>query len=195
MKFCSFISCLILVSCAFKNPSESIVIRGIVKNIPADKVYLTDAYYWKDLQDSADYVNDNFSFQLNKKNFEPHPITLCFFDSTGKRKLLAIENYLLSTKEKKYALAAFIPDKGLTTISGIYINHPTIKSNKLKITGSKQNAPFFKTQLSDFGWINTNNKAEREKIISNYKNLIREYPYSYYFIQMLFEYRSNYTRE
>lgn len=183
-------------TCSLQKPDGTIIIKGVVNNIPAEKVYLTDAYRWEVFLDSADYKNDTFSFHIQPdKNFEPHLVSICYIDSSGKRELLAYQNYILATSENKYAHTAFILDRGITTISGTVYEHETIKTDKLKFTGSKQNDPFFKTQLMNFGWINTKDKTEREKIINSYKSLIKQYPYSYYFIEVLYNYRTLYTKQ
>lgn len=186
-------SILIFSSCREYSGGE-IIVKGMVKNIPATKIYLTDAFYWRKLVDSADYVNDTFSFHLSARGFEPHLVTLCFFDKKGKRHLLAIENYLLSTNERKYSETAFMVDKGRTIISGNYFEHPSLRSHKLHIKGSKQNDPLFKTQLRDFGWLNDKDVKNRMRFINSYKTLIKKYPYSYYFIQLLYDNRTSYTR-
>ena len=181
-------------TCSFKQPNDIIIVKGRVKNIPAKKVYLTDAYNWQAFLDSANYKNDTFSFHIKLENFEPFMASICYIDSSGKIKQLAYQNYILATIENKYAHTAFVLDRGITSISGTVYEHVTIKTDKLKIIGSEQNDPFFKTQLMDFGLINTKDKAEREKIINSYKNLIKQYPYSYYFLQMLYNYRTLYTK-
>lgn len=166
----------------------------MVKNIPAKKVYLTDAYNWQAFLDSSDYKNDTFSFHINPENFEPFMASICYMDSEGKRELLAYQNYILASSENKYAHTAFVLDRGITSISGTLYEHETIKTDKLKIIGSEQNDPFFKTQLMNFGLISTKDKAERRKIINSYKNLISQYPYSYYFLKMLYNYRTLYSK-
>ena len=194
-KLFHFFMLLSLGGCSPKYPPNDIVIKGIVKNIPSRKVYLTDAYLWQKLEDSAAYNNDTFSFRITSDNFEPHLVTICFFDKIGKRHSLTIENPILSNNDAKYGETAFMVDKGVTIISGTISDHQTIKTDKLKIIGSKQNNPFFKTQLSDFGWINTENKKKRSIIINSYKKLIKQYPYSYYFIKLLYDYRTQYSKK
>lgn len=185
---------MLLYSCLGKK-SDNIIIKGNVKNIPATKLYLTDAYYWKVFLDSTDYKNDTFSFHINPKNFEPYIASIYFIDSEGKQKPLLYKNDFLSTDSTKYSLAGFVLDKGITTISGSYIKKATRKNNELRITGNRQNIPYFKTQLINFGRINTKNKIKRKQVINRYKNLIKQYPYSYYFIIMLYNHRLQYSKK
>ncbi len=71
----------------------------------------------------------------------------------------------------------------------------TIRTEKLKISANKQNTPFFKTQFLHFGWINATDNEKREETINSYKHLIKQYPYSYYFIDMLYNSRSQYSKK
>jgi thiol-disulfide isomerase/thioredoxin len=194
MKLLYFMLSIFFSTCSFKKPDDTIIVKGVVKNILAKKVYLTDAYNWQAFLDSADYKNDTFSFHIKPDNFEPFMASICYIDGKGKRELLTYQNYILATSENKYAHTAFVLDWGITFISGTMYEHQTIKTDKLKIIGSKQNDPFFKTQLMDFGWISTKDKAKRPKIINIYKSLIKQYPYSFYFLKMLYNYRTLYTK-
>ena len=187
--------CILFFSCTFKKIENRVIIKGNVKNIPCKKVYLTDAHNWDVFLDSSDYKNDTFLFELKKNTFEPFLASICFINNEGKIQDLLYENYILSTKSKKYGNSAFVLDKGVTKISGIFLSDTDITSDKLNIIGSKQNEPYFATQFSDFGWININNKLERENIISRYKDLIKRYPYSCYFMSMLYDYRTLYSKE
>jgi thiol-disulfide isomerase/thioredoxin len=175
--------------------NDIILIKGTVKNLPTTKVYLTNAYEWKTFLDSANYKNDTFSFRINYKNFSPYLASIYFIDTNGKRQVMLYQNYLLATADKKYAEASFVLDKGITTISGTYIDKPTIKTDKLKINGSEQNDPYFRTQLSDFGWIGTKDSLKRKQILNSYKKLIKQYPDSYYFISTLYNYRFQYSEK
>jgi thiol-disulfide isomerase/thioredoxin len=195
MKLAYCVIWILLASCFPKKQSHIVLIKGLVKNLPTTKVYLTDAYKWQIPLDSANYKNDTFSFRISSKNFKPYLASISFFDTNGKRHVLIYQNYLLSTAEKKYGEADFVLDKGITTISGTYISKPTIKTDKLKINGSKQNDPFFKTQLSDFGWISAKDSLKRKDIINSYKKLIKQYPDSYYFISTLYNYRFQYSEK
>ncbi len=116
-----------------------IIIKGIVKNITAKKVYLTDAYKWQVFLDSSEYKNDTFSFNIKQNNFEPFLASICFADSNsdGKIKDLLYQNYILSNRDRKYGHAAFVLDRGITTISGTVFKNTDIKTDKLKIIGSK----------------------------------------------------------
>ena len=183
------------MSCSLKRENKVITIVGRVKNIPAKKVYLTDAYNWKILLDSADYKNDTFSFHIKPDNFEPYIASISFIDVEGRMKVLLFQNNYLSTSNNKFGYASFILDRGTTSISGSVNTIETEKTDKLQITAGKQMIPYFKTQLSDFGWINTKDKLEREKIINGYKKLINQYPYSFFFVQTLYNYKTLYTKQ
>jgi thiol-disulfide isomerase/thioredoxin len=203
MKLACCMLLIVLTSCFSKKQSDIVLIKGIVKNLPTTKVYLTDAFKWKVFLDSANYKNDTFSFRISSKNFRPYLASISFIDRNGKiidangnRQVLIYLNYLLATEDKKYGETAFVLDKGITTISGTYSSsRPTIKTDKLKINGSKQNDPFFKTQLSDFGWISAKDSLKRKEIINSYKKLIKQYPDSYYFISTLYNYRFQYSEK
>lgn len=179
-----------LISCSYKKQSD-IVIKGNVKNLPASKVYLIDFSQWRGLLDSADYRNDTFSFHINPKRFYPRIVSIYFVDREGNSNVLAYKNSFLPTSDTNYGETSFVLDKGTTTISGSYIN----QEGTLKIIGSKQNIPLFKTELIGFGEINSTNKVRRNMLINYYSNLIKQYPYSYYFISMIYKYRFQYSKK
>lgn len=193
MKFFYFMICISISACAQKAKDEAIIVKGAIKNLPVNKVYLTDAYDGKIILDSANYVNDTFSFQISSTNFEPLVASIRFFNHEGKRQLLAFDNYMLSNDNKKYGATAFILDYGTTMISGTVESITYNATNKLKIEAGKQNDPFYKTNLTNFGLINEKNKDKRKSIIEDYKELIKEYPDSYYFIRQVHNYRTQYS--
>lgn len=181
--------CILFNSCSDKELSN-IIIEGTIKNIPTSIVYLADIYKDDILIDSADYKNDTFSFHINPKGFHPSIVSIYFIDNDGRKIFLAYQNTFLSNNNIKYDETIFVLDRGTTTILGSYA-----KQSPLKIIGSKQNIPLFKTQLIGFGWINTKDKVSREQLINYYKELIKQYPYSYYFISSLYRYRFQYSKE
>lgn len=185
--------CISLSACAQKTNDEAIIIKGTIKNLPANKVYLTDAYYPDIIIDSANYVNDTFSFRINPTNYEPLVVSIRFFNKEGKRQLLAFDNYILSNDNKKYGATAFVLDYGITMITGTVESITYNATNNLKIEAGKQNDPFFKTDLTNFGLISEKNENKRGAIINSYKDLINEYPDSYYFIKQLHNYRTQYS--
>ena len=181
------------------NNADTIIIKGTVKGIPATKLYLTDAYEWQKNLDSADYKNDTFTFRLPAKNFKLFCASIKYNDSTsnGRRRGLFIQNDMLSDANNNYKDDGFILDRGITYISGTFINekYVTPKTKGLTLSGSKQNIPYFRTQLMGlFGGIG-GDSTKRRKIINTYKYLINQYPDSYYFIWGLYNNRFDYTTE
>ncbi len=118
MRVLYFILCVFPASCSLTKQNDIVLIKGHVKNIPASKVYLTDAYKWEVFLDSANYKNDTFSFHINPTNFKPYLASIYFIDANGKRRVLGYLNYLLATADKKYVKTFFVIDIGITTISG-----------------------------------------------------------------------------
>jgi thiol-disulfide isomerase/thioredoxin len=179
-----------------KKDNQWIIVKGHVKNIPADTLLLTDAFNPEIIYDSAVYKNDTFSFELRQDRFEPFIASIRFHNKdNNKSDILIYQNPFLSTSEKKYGFASFVLDKGKANISGEFVHRPRIEVDKLKLNveGNLQNEPYFKTQMVDFGWINDEDSVRRKKIIKNYESYIRQYPYSYYFIKILYDFRFRYS--
>ena len=62
-----FIAIFLILSNSYKCFSQTVIIEGKVKGIPANKVYLVDAYRFKTKLDSSEYKNGLFKFTLKKK--------------------------------------------------------------------------------------------------------------------------------
>lgn len=56
-------SCVVKDSIQINN--NEIILVGDIKNLPANKIYLTDAYNWEILLDSAIVTNNKFKFSID----------------------------------------------------------------------------------------------------------------------------------
>lgn len=186
-----FISLLLFFTeCKKPVEGEIISIKGNVKNIPAKKVYLTEAHEWEKFLDSAEYRNDTFSFRIRpRENFRPFMASITYFDSIQKKvKKINFKNHILSPGETKYLIDAFYLERGETKMSGVNNSFDNIH-----ILAGRQNDAFFTTQMMNFGYVDQEDKVKREADIKKYKALINKYPSSYYFLGEIMNNRELYS--
>lgn len=186
-----FIYYLILLSqtffsCKRKFDTDAIIIKARIKNIPANKVYIARANQWNEFLDSADYIKDSFTFQIEiKNNFSPLMVSIAIIDTIdGKTKTLYFRNSILSPPpdSTKYLTNFFILEKGVTDIKGVYNSY-----NQLEISAGAETLAMFKTQMISFGYIDGESKERKKTAIELYKRIIKDYPSSYYLFEKLLE--------
>ena len=183
-----------VAGCTSKKEDYDIVVRGNIKNIPAKKLYLSDAYQWKKFIDSAEYKNDTFSFRINEQHFEPFLASIAFIKE-GRIQHLTYRNHVLSNNEKRNGTTGFMLGYGITTISGTIDTIEHNVTNNLKISSNPQNDAMLKTLQTGFGFINAKSQIKRNKIIDTYKDLIKEYPDSYYLLSQLDVFKDLYRED
>lgn len=149
--------------------AADIVIKGEIANIPAGKIYLVNAYRWKSFLDSAVYSNGSFTF--------------------------TIKNSLLSLPGKEYGNTAFVPESGVTTIRGRVESITDNASNNLEIVAGKETEVLFATQFLDFGVLPRPGSGDRKQRLSDFLQVINQYPTSYYLLSTLDQYKRLYSSE
>ena len=185
-----FISVFFLLSCS-KRESSRILISGKVKNIPAKKLYLTDAYDWQVFLDSTSYVHNEFKFNYKPPGtFEPFLASICYFDSSNRIRKLFFKNFILSTTEKIYGFDAFFLEKGMTTIIGDINIKPD-----LDIVTGKETELLYKNQFTSWGYVNENDSLKRSEKIKQIKKTITENNESFYLLNCILEHRLSYRKE
>ncbi len=188
------LSLFFLLACHSRRDNDKIIIEGKVAGIPAEKVYLTDAYQWKLFIDSATYSDGKFVFNRPKDSaFLPFLASICFINKKGLIQLLCFKNDVLSTPAKEYGATSFVLEAGVTTITGIMDPTKGAGSNKLDLKAGKENEMQCRTQLLDFGSIFESDSAKRKARIHLFKSIIAEDPVSYYLLSTISAYRRLYS--
>lgn len=182
----------IFSSCKSKPIADVIILKGTIRDIPANKLYLTQANHWNKFIDSANYIKDGFSFQIQSTDtFTPIMVSIAIIDTLdGKIKTLYFRNSILSPApdSTKYLTNFFILERGVTEIRGIYNSY-----NQLDISAGIETLAMFRTQMMSFGYIDGDNKAGKEEAIRLYKKIITDYPSSYHLLEKIFENKELYT--
>lgn len=184
----SAITVLSIVSCSTKRPKD-ILIEGYTPQVKSGMVYLTDAYHWKINIDSAEMHNGNFSFHIkNDSSFSPFVASLYYYDSEDK----SIRGSISFTNTSSNA---FYVEPGTTKILGREINkagpvHPYIKA---ELKSGRQNAVFEKNLT--LGYIADQDSVKRATKITWLVNKIKQTPYSFYFLDNIYAFRSFYSKK
>ncbi|MBP6023628.1 thioredoxin-like domain-containing protein [Ferruginibacter sp.] len=180
----------VLTSCK-PQPQNIITIKGSVKNLAAKKVYLASAFQWNKFIDSADCINGQFTINYKiDSSFEPFIACIEFRDSVGKLKTLHYINPFLSTPEKKYSGNGFMLEKGTIDISG-----SLTPKEELSLKAGKETDVINKTQLLEFGYINTTDSTKRIWLVNKYKSIIKENPFSLFLLNGILTNKDQYSKE
>lgn len=174
---------------------QRIIIEGNITGLSAKTLYLRTAFNRRNL-DSAICTDGNFKFNLEIPNFEPILVSLVFRNEDQKLILISFRNSFLSNDKKEYKTTAFYLDTGITHIKGSFqgIVKNTPSTNPVTVIGSKQNEPFFLTQLLDFAVIDPRKDSTlRNKDILDLKDWIKRYPNSFWFMTSLYAYKRFYS--
>lgn len=142
MKKLHFLSILVFVfiSCRQKD-YNTFRVAGDVRNIPASKIYLSNAYSWDQFIDSAIYNNGAFSFNVDTMKFkEPFLASLSFINSSGKIEQLPVINYIKTTTTDTFSSTGFLLQAGTTKIRGNYNS----RFHRLTIEPDSENDLYFR---------------------------------------------------
>lgn len=181
----------IMLSCSDRFQSKII---GEVTGIPADKVYLIDAYDSKKRVDSTDYKNGKFEFII-EDNKEPFLASIAYMTKENEMMKLAYRNNKLSINGKRNGVAAFMTDDGTITIKGDWTGVTSIFDTKhLEINAGPQNDYFQKYIHSNIGTIK-NSSAEIHRIMfGRIKERVLENPSSFFLLSEIEKNKSSYHR-
>lgn len=174
---------------------QRIIIEGNIVGLPAKTLYLRTAFYRR-IIDSAICKDGSFKFDLEIPDFEPMLVSLVFRNEDQKFILISFRNTFISTDVKVYKTTSFYLDTGITYINGNFegIVKNTPATNPVTVLGSKQNDPYFLTQLLEFGVIDPRkDSALRNKDITDLRGWIKRYPNSFWFMFSIYAYKRFYT--
>ena len=179
-----------LTSCK-PHPPNIITIMGTINDLPAKKVYLASAFQWNKFLDSADCIKGQFviNYEIDS-SFEPFIACIEFYDSIGVLKTLHYINPFLSTPEKKYSGNGFMLEKVAINISG-----SLIPKEEILLKAGKETDVINKTQLMEFGYINTKDSSKRIWFVNKYKSIIRENRFSLFLLNGILTNKDQYSTE
>lgn len=174
------ISSLLLYSCK-ETQDTRIIIKGNVKNIPAKKVYLTNAYYGDIFLDSAKYENDRFEFVIDTTKYpETFLASICILSGKNRIEQLGVFNYKRTNAKDTFSDTGFMLSFGKTELSGDYND----KLHRVSITPNKENDLQFDLKTEYFG---------SRKDMKFIKETIRNNPSSYFLLQQFYQYKRLYS--
>ncbi len=161
--------------------------------MPDGKIYLSNAFHWKMPLDSAECRDGHFQFHVDgTHSFIPFRAVLHFSDSskTGNVGTLVFRNHMLGIDSIRYSMDAFYVEPGHTLIEG------DIRSSVApRIFAGRETDIMFSNQLNDFGWVDFADSAKRFERIALIKDEIIKYPYSYFLLESIFQFRQQYSKE
>jgi thiol-disulfide isomerase/thioredoxin len=170
-------------SCKNSSTDTAIKVNGNVKNIPADKIYITDAYYWEELLDSSEISDGKFQFVLDQSKYrEPFFASICIVDSFGKMQQLGIVNYKRTNSKDTFSNSSFMLSFGVTEISGDF----SAKYHRVQIVPTTENDLMFDERIDTYFSRNDFNAIQK---------VIKEYPSSYYLLNKVDENKHRYSSE
>jgi thiol-disulfide isomerase/thioredoxin len=160
---------------------KKIYINGCLSGLKAQKIYIFQHPYFKQLLDSANIKNDSFSLIIDSS------ILLDINDSygikvkgeDGKIFRAFFYNHVLSTKAQKFLYDGFIIDTNFITING----NRSFDSG-LVIKASVTNDSYLRLQMTQFGYLD-NDSIKRTLQVKNYISIINQYPKSMYLLYQL----------
>ncbi len=184
---------LALPSCTQNQAAHPIRIQGVVEHLPDGKIYLTDAYEWKRVVDSAIVTNGHFTFELAADTaFIPFLASIHYPDSTQKdwhyvRRLV----YLNTPEAKGEAVsgtdAFFLGPEGAQITGQL----PAL----LTLAAGPDNALFQQLRNKDFGYITTRDPTHRPGRLRYFKRLIQQHPASYFLLKGIVQDKESYSKE
>ena len=183
---------IFLISCKNQKVSNEIIIEGQVKNMPDGIIYLTEAHFWQVHLDSTKCTNGHFEFRMKTDSaFVPYMAAIHFPDSSKPVKVggLFFRNYMLGADSMKYSGEGFYLEKGYTRIEG-----DNQKKPYLRVFAGKETDVMYKNQFTDFGWLGNIDSIKRLQRITFFKKEIREYPFSYFLLQNIYEAKEQYSK-
>jgi thiol-disulfide isomerase/thioredoxin len=192
---CSWLT-LALPSCQDNKTAHPIRVEGTVANLPAGKVYLTDAYQWKRVVDSALVTNGHFAFELAADTaFVPFLASIHFPDSTQKDwhyiQRLVYRNAAESKDEVVSGTDAFFLGPEGAQITGQLTAPPAW----LTVAAGPDNALFQELRGKAFGYITTRDPCQRPSRLLYFKSLIQQHPGSYFLLKGIVQDKESYSKQ
>ncbi len=176
-----------------RSQNDDMLIEGNIKNLPNGKVYLTEAHQWNIFLDSTTTLDGNFTFRIKAdSNFIPFMASIYYSDSSspsGKSPILInAGSSLISDNVPLSFETAFYLERGITKLSG------DVKSKgKVNIVAGKETELMYQFH-GEFGYLGQKDTTSEKIQISAYKKFIRQYPYSYFFLQGIANNKEQYTK-
>lgn len=188
-----FLLSIIAISCNASPVSEDdghTIIKGHIKNLILDKVYLANAYHWEKLIDSAVVTDGHYVFDIDSSKREILSQTsLEYINSEGQINKLKFNNTILSQNGSRYVLDSFMPDSSTITITG-----DIDKSEYLFVSAGMETRALFTTQMMDFGFIDPNAANKKQQFDLTIK-IIKDFPESEYLLGKIYSNKSLYTKD
>jgi thiol-disulfide isomerase/thioredoxin len=184
-------------SCKDNQAANAIRVEGFVENLPDGKVYLTDAYDWQRVVDSATATNGHFAFELAPDPaFVPFLASVHYPDSTQKAwhyiKQLIYRNAAESRGKIVSGTSAFFLGPEGALIKGRL--SPTA-AGFLTVAAGKDNELYQQWMNKGFGYINTRDPANRPGRLQYFKRLIEQHPTSYFLLKGIVSDKEHYTKQ
>lgn len=184
---CAYLRKLILVILLFgffcscsSNKGSKIEIIGNIKNIPASKIYLTDAYLWNKFIDSSSVINGKFQFTLDTfKVSEPFVASICVLIEGKKIEQLSVFDYKRTNKSDTFSHSGFMLSWGITELYGDYND----RFHRVSIKPNPENDLFFDVKINSLATLAN---------IKELKKAIKKNQSSYYLLQKMYENRRFY---
>ncbi|GGH23432.1 thioredoxin-like domain-containing protein [Mucilaginibacter phyllosphaerae] len=184
--------CIVLISCfgiACNAKTHENILIGRVKNYPAKKIYLMDAYL-HDVKDSAYVKNGNFKFSIPVDKKYSSELSLSITKTYDYQKVLVFKNDILSVNKKLYGGTSFILDDDTVKITGDYNN----LNHFLSIKAGNENKLIMRYQLNEFGYIQGLNADQRQQKIKEIKDVIQNNPHSSFLLSKLYLNKEKYSK-
>lgn len=201
MKVTLFLFSLMISLMACHQPiiNNEFIIEGNVKNIPDGKIYLSEAHYWNILLDSTECINGHFVFKRKiDSSFYPYMAKIMYRnnDSPWRFNTLFFKNEFNKPGQQQKFIDGFYLEPDITIIQGIDTGK-TFKGagSPVMVKAGKQNEILCSNYLANFGWIRSGDSAARKARIINYSKQIKDQPNAYFFLESLFNYRSEYSKD
>lgn len=167
-----------------------VIIAGNVQNLPANKLYLSDARQWDRFIDSTDYLNGRFQFNYHTPpGFEPFLANISYVDPSGKIKPLIFRNNVLLNDEKEFGTNAFYLEKAPVYIEGDFLTAP-----KLSIKAGQETMLLFRYQLVNWGAMNEQNQSVRQQELKEIEATVDRNKESFYLLTCILNNRYSYSK-
>lgn len=201
LKFTQLATCFLLVlaatSCKHKKVENTIRVEGFVENLPNGKVYLTDAYDWKIVVDSAVATNGHFRFEIASDTaFVPFLASVHYPDSTQKdwhyiKRLVYLNAYETTGNITSGTSSFFLGPEG-AVITG---DKTSATAPLLAIQAGKDNELFQQLASKGFGYISTRDPANRPGRLRYFQGLVKQNPTSYFLLKSILIDKAHYTEK
>ncbi|MDR6340321.1 thiol-disulfide isomerase/thioredoxin [Filimonas zeae] len=179
---------LLLLVFGCKPKTDKIKITGYIKNIPASQVYLTDAYHWEHILDSAEYKNGEFHFELDDTKYkEPFTASIYIPDTNLKKNNgIFFINPITSTTKDTFSNNGIFLVHGNNIIKGDYSS----KLKRVSLTPTSESVLYFDPVISRLG---LGYYKERGSWYEYMEDLIARHSGSYFLVHKMYEYRDSFT--